>query len=363
MDWTKLGERELAPLGDVLRTRQPKKLQDPDKLERGDCKALAEWQLSHNPTCTLIHEASSGFQTPYDLSDGDVMHNTSSREQIQYINEGAFRQVWMIRDYDGTKRVMKTLLASRRKNFDKRNHDRHRRDAISFAQAQSSPLIVNLYGYCDNSALFDYADGGDLYDVFSNQSRVTRLELLQLAYNITLSVHHAHNFDSEGRATIAHTDIKPDQWLFQDGYYRLSDFNRVRFLAWNYEEDRQCGFSVGKNGGNFRSPEEYAYKIETEKVDEYSMGNVLYFLLTQEEPWGDVKSHHVYTLVQDGQRPKIPDKIYHSNRTYERYMIRAIEMAWTHEAERRPGALELSEVLKEGIEKLSEGTNDSDYRS
>jgi serine/threonine protein kinase len=212
-----------------------------------------------------------------------------------------------------------------------------------------------MYGYCTNTGLFDFADGGDLYDIFDKRPGVTKRELLHLAYNVTRSIHDAHHFDEMGRPTLAHTDIKPDQFLLHEGYYKLSDFNRVRFLTWNYKEDLQCGYRVGKNGGNYRSPEEYNYEIQTEKVDVYSMGNVLYFLLTQEDPWEGYKNKHVYELVKRGQRPKIPIQIYNSSGVFEQYMIKAMEMAWTHSYRQRPGALEISKVLKEGLDKLAAG--------
>ncbi|KAG7358104.1 protein kinase domain containing protein [Nitzschia inconspicua] len=390
-----------------LRWKQPKEIREADKLEVGDCKALAEWQKSDVPTCNLVHEASAGWQQPYvyvhqdnhqttksippfiianvtqlsnnqddqvsasqqdrseetdeeesneeDPTIGSKLPGSESQEQMRYINEGNFRQVWMFRDADTTKRVMKTLNADSRKDFDKRNQDRHRRDALSFSQLTYSPLIVNMYGYCSNTGLFDYADGGDLYDIFDTYPNITPQQLLHIAYNITMSLHHAHNFDDRGRATIAHTDIKPDQFLLQDGYYRLSDFNRVRFLTWNYEKDAQCGFRVGKNGGSYRSPEEYNYELENEKVDVYSMGNVLYFLLTHEDPWKRYKVKHVYQLVKQGQRPKVPDTIYQSNGIYERYMIRAMEQAWTHDFRERPGALQIAKILKEGLDRMAAG--------
>eukprot|EP00536_Pseudo-nitzschia_multiseries_P003444 jgi/Psemu1/185890/e_gw1.53.102.1 len=254
---------------------------------------------------------------------------------------------------------MKTLrsLKPKDKKFDLRNHDRHRRDAMSFEQLQPSPLVVDLYASCSSTAIFDYADRGDLLEIFKQEgeagSQISELHLLQIAYNVSLSVHHAHHFDDQGRPTMAHTDIKADQFIFQDGHYKLSDFNRVRFLTWNKKLDKQCGFDVGKNGGEYRAPEEYAYQKETEKVDVYSLGNVLYFLLVREEVWKRRSHKEIYELVKKGQRPKIPDKIYNSDGIFEQSMIRAMERAWIHKPEDRASALQVANIIKEGIKLLS----------
>mmetsp|Transcript_60970 Transcript_60970/g.149275 ORF Transcript_60970/g.149275 Transcript_60970/m.149275 type:complete len:674 (+) Transcript_60970:227-2248(+) len=356
-----------------LRHTNPKLLKQPESLDMGDCQPTApEWQNGHHPTCVAVHEASSGWQQPYraqsddyliqkpasqdewDISTGSPIDRNETNEQLRLINAGAFRQVWMIRDGDQvSKRVIKTLrVDAKSKKYDLRNFDRHRRDAVAFDQLQSSPLVVNIYGYCSNTAIFDYADGGDLLDVFKSRPDISKSELLQIAYNVSLSVHVAHNFDDKGRPTMAHTDIKTNQFILQDGYYKLSDFNRVRFLMWNQKRNLPCGFRVQKNGGEYRSPEEYAYQVENEKVDDFSLGNVLYFLLTRQEPWEDFKLRKVYHLVKMGQRPKVPDQIRNSTGIFEETMIRAMEMAWIHDRSHRPPALEVAKVIRQGLSLL-----------
>jgi len=378
------GSWELRSRYIELRKGNPKQQRSKDPLSE-DCEPINPlWQLAYYPNCNQIHEASGGWQQLYQMPTREAAGESNKvglskeaiepedhhREQIRLINEGGFRHVWMIRDaHDGiTKRVMKTLrsLKKGQKEFDLRNHERHRRDAVAFEELQSSPLVVDLYASCSNTALFDYADRGDLLGIFGDDSdetekrpevlELSKLNIMQIAYNVSMSVHDAHHFDAQGRATMAHTDIKTDQFIYQDGYYKLSDFNRARFLTWNIKTNKECGFVVGKNGGEYRSPEEYEYKKETEKVDVYSLGNVLYFLLVQEEVWEDFSHNEVYDLVKAGQRPKTPDKIYKSDGVFERHMIRAMESAWIHVPEERPSAMEVANIIKEGIDIIiSEG--------
>ena len=379
------GLRELKQSYVEIRMTNPKYLHQAESLDKGDCQPVApSWQLSHNPTCNIIHEESSGWQQLYQLPSNILTgidpksmeleweekkriekHNLvdpdrDENEQMRLVNQGAFRHVWMIRDHDGvTKRAMKTLrsLRSKEKKFDLRNHDRHRRDAIAFDELHKSSLVVDIYGHCSNTAIFDYADGGDLTRIYDEDSpEPTKLDILRIAYNVSLSIHDAHHIDEEGRPTMAHTDIKADQFIYQDGYYKLSDFNRVRFLMWNQTvhkwnqtSDGQCGFDVARNGGEYRSPEEYAYEKETEKVDVFSLGNVLYFLLVGIEPWEGVNLKDVYKFVIAKQRPKIPDEIYNNPGVYERCMIRAMENAWIHNKHDRPSALQVANIIKEGI--------------
>ena len=373
------GSRELRTRYIPLMLRNPKQMVAATPLGNaaGDCEAIdPSWQLAYHPNCNQIHEASGGWQKLYRMpTKGAIQNNTESdeqqREQIRLVNYGAFRHVWMIRDaHDGiTKRAMKTLrsLKSSEKKFDLRNHDRHRRDAMSFEELHSSPLVVDLYASCSNSALFDFADKGDLLDIFEDDDGSNgvmgtttpqaddeyKLHIMKIAYNVSMSVHDAHHFNSEGLPTMAHTDIKADQFIYQDGCYKLSDFNRVRFLTWDYKRNEQCGFKVGKNGGEYRSPEEYFYQPETEKVDVYSLGNVLYFLLTRSEVWEDVSHKQAYELVKSGKRPEFPKEIINSDGIFERHMLQAIQAAWIQKPEMRPGALEVANIIKDGLDRYS----------
>lgn len=353
------GERQLVTRYNPLPINN-NLLKAPDSMDKGDCQPMYDWQSGHNPTCNVIHEATYGWdhllndREDFEGIDSNDERQWDSIEQARLVAAGAFRQVWKIFEWDGkTKLALKTLrVDSKKKDFDLRSFDRHRRDAMSFEQLTSSPLIVDMYGFCTNTAVFDWGDQGTLEDIYERDPDISREKLLHIAYNVSLSVAHAHNFDDRGRATLVHTDIKPDQFLVQDGYYKLTDFNRVRFLLWNKRKNLPCGFHVAKNGGIWRSPEEYNYEQETEKVDVYSLGNVLYFMLTRTYPWNDYSSKEVYEAVRKGERPVIPNEIQESDHPFDRYMIKAIQMCYTHETNERPGAFEVAAKLQEGIDRL-----------
>ena len=67
-----------------------------------------------------------------------------------------------------------------------------------------------------------------------------------------------------------------------DGEMRLSDFNAAKFLEWDVEEQRSCGFTTGSRcGGNIwgsdRSPEECkGEKPLSQKIEVYHMGGILH---------------------------------------------------------------------------------------
>jgi len=214
--------------------------------------------------------------------------------------------------------------------------------------------IVNIYGHCSNSALFDFCGGGNLFQIF--ESKPSSIELLRVAFEVTASVADAHNFDSMGRPTIAHTDIKPDQWLLgPDGHYRLNDFNRARFLGWDQEENVTCPFRVGKNPGIWRSPEEYKYDDQSNKGDVYSLGNILYYLLTGKQSYSR-KTEDAADLVINGHHPKIKNRDLLERNTdsgsaIRRAINKAMMMCFVTDPIERLEAREIAKFLKRALDK------------
>ena len=97
---------------------------------------------------------------------------------------------------------------------------------------------------------------------------IIHLHYLCIAAQAAMGVAAIHNVDKEGQASIAHTDIAPGQFIRINGMYKLNDFNRARFIQWSPYQNLTCGYYVGKNPGKNRSPEEYQYMKQTEKVRE-----------------------------------------------------------------------------------------------
>lgn len=107
---------------------------------------------------------------------------------------------------------------------------------------------------------------------------------------------------------------------------------------------------VGNNPGIYRSPEEYAYKKETEKIDVYSMGNVFYLMLTGNEVFHDdsstsIDEDGVKDKVMEGSRPEIPRAFLDDNNPAVNAIVQAIRMCWIHDAIERPTARDIEKIL------------------
>jgi serine/threonine protein kinase len=142
--------------------------------------------------------------------------------------------------------------------YEERNYDRHRRDAVAAERLAGSPYVMDIYGFCGNSGIFEFADGGSLYDSIwysDDDNKWGPSERLIVAYQVITGLADFHNWDKEGVPAIAHTDITPSQFVYvgETGMYKLNDFNRCRFIRWNQKEDKACTYQVGNNPGTVRA--------------------------------------------------------------------------------------------------------------
>jgi len=280
---------ELNQTSDQSEDYDSKSFDEHEPLETKTCKAIHKWQLEAYPNCNVIHE--------------------TNMKEFQYIAKGGFRDVWVMQELDGTKRVVKTLV--RKKDFTHREYDRHRRDSVVMSLLTSSKHIPNMYGYCSNSGVFDYSSSGNLEDHIEKQSEGeikewTRQEKLKYSWQVSAALSDFHSLGGiKDSVSCSHTDIASDQFLLIDGVYKLNDFNRARFIRRNVYTHEPCTFYVSNNPGKYRSPEEYNYKNLTEKIDVYSIGNIMWEILNLSWLFDDVKSKDVIKLVKKGGTPSL----------------------------------------------------------
>ena len=164
-----------------------------------------------------------------------------------------------------------------------RNYDRHRRDALAAERLTWSPNVIDIYSYCGNSGIYELAPGGDIEEVLW-YSDVTwnSTERLVVAFQVALRMRIIQS------ATVfqpSHIQTLQPRNSLTSMVSTKSMISTVVDSLLSTMATHPCLFLVGNNPGTFRAPEEYAYKLESEKVDIYSMGNVFYALLTDLWPF------------------------------------------------------------------------------
>jgi len=282
-------------------------------------------------------------------------------------------------------------------DFDDWTFHRQSRDAIVSERLTSSPRVTSIFAFCGNSGFFDFANGGSLTDRLeahwealddakneeeereeegkqkSDDTKDVRIldqrTKLSLAHDIAAALADLHDADgmrdAHGdiiSASMVHADLTTDQFIQIDGEWKLNDFNRCKFMRRHRNkggpetgdgDGNPCGFLFGINPGKSRSPEEYNYQEETEKVDIYSLGNVFYTILTDEIPFDDVSSQQAVKDIKNGIRAKIPPRLLKSEDPVDIALRTVVEQTWRQEPQDRPRARALADYLAKELEKIA----------
>jgi Protein tyrosine and serine/threonine kinase len=299
------------------------------KKKRKDAEVLlpgcvrANWQELSFPTCNDIHDVD--LETVFRRQNG-VSDDGEEAPIIGFLNAGLWRDVWSVRPRATMIEsvVMKTMKAEH--DYDHRNFDRHRRDALAMERLTSSPHIVDIYGFCGNTVLTQYIpkslrsiiedDLDELGVESSNESgiqardesyptRKTQRGRIRLALEVAQGLKALHEVPG---GPIVHADIDSRQFLItNDGVVKLNDFNRCRFMTHDKYSRLPCPFRIPTAPGKSRSPEEYLFEDLDEKLDVYAAANVYYTILTGRFPWDSWSGSETKNYVKNGVKPAIPE--------------------------------------------------------
>ena len=158
--------------------------------------------------------------------------------------------------------------------------ERFRREARSVAQL-SHPHIVTVIDRGEDGGqqfiVFEYVDGENLKQFVDRTGPLPTRRAVELALEIADALAFAHEHG------LVHRDVKPQNVLLTpDGDAKVTDFGIARSLDVEHGLT-QTGTVLGTS--NYLSPEQASGKATTASTDVYSLGVVVYELLTAEVPF------------------------------------------------------------------------------
>ncbi len=194
-------------------------------------------------------------------------------EIIKTIGEGGMANVYLakdtILDRDVAIKVLRGDLAS-----DEKFVRRFQREALS-ASSLSHPNIVEIYDVGEDDGnyyiVMEYVPGKNLKQVLKKRGNLTVSEVIDIMLQITSAMGLAHD------SLIIHRDLKPQNILMMDdGGVKITDFGIA--MALNATQLTQTNSAMGSV--HYFPPEQASGKGSTLKSDVYSLGIMMYELLT-----------------------------------------------------------------------------------
>jgi serine/threonine-protein kinase len=207
-------------------------------------------------------------------SDYQVGPFTIERE----LGAGSMGSVYLARYKNGQRVALKFIAAGAAANT--RVFDRFEREAEILKQLKH-PNIVRLFGHGKHKRLpyyaMEYLEGQSLSELLQRRARLPWEEVVGLGRQLCAALQHAHEHG------IIHRDLKPSNlMLLRDGTLKLTDFGIAKDLDVTQLTADNC--TVGT--ASYMSPEQCKGERNlTHRSDLYSLGVVMYELLTGQKPF------------------------------------------------------------------------------
>ena len=231
-------------------------------------------------------------------------------ELEELVGEGGMSSVYRARDTVLERRVALKILHEHYSR-DAEYVERFRREARAIAKL-THPNIVTVIdrGVWEGHQfiVFEHVPGENVHELLEAEGWLPVERALVLAHQVGRGLAFAHEFG------IVHRDVKPQNVLIDvDGAVKVTDFGIARSLEVD-DELTQTGTLLGT--GDYIAPEQASGETVDERSDQYSLGVLLYELLTGEVPYPApnvmaVAMRHLRDPVPSvrDMRPEVPQRV------------------------------------------------------
>ena len=197
---------------------------------------------------------------------------------VKTIGEGGMANVYLAYDTILERNVAVKILRGDLAN-DEKFVRRFQREALS-ASSLSHPNIVEVYDVGEDNGVYyivmEYIEGKHLKQLIKKRGRLTLNEVIDIMLQVTDGIACAHD------SYIIHRDIKPQNIMILDsGIVKITDFGIA--MALNSTQLTQTNSVMGSV--HYLPPEQASGKGSTVQSDIYSMGILMYELLSGKLPF------------------------------------------------------------------------------
>jgi predicted Ser/Thr protein kinase len=225
----------------------------------------------------------SGSRPPLDGEIGDLQQHFPQLEILELLGRGGMGAVYKVRQKNLDRLVaIKVIPPTAAK--DPAFAERFAREARAMARL-NHPSIVTVYDYGETNGVFwllmEYIDGINLRQTLQ-AGRLTPAEALSIVPPICDALQYAHD---QG---VVHRDIKPENVLLdRSGRVKIADFGLAKLLGKGPDDFTLTHTQQVMGTPRYMAPEQIEKPTSVDhRADIYSLGVVIYEMLTGELPLG-----------------------------------------------------------------------------
>jgi tRNA A-37 threonylcarbamoyl transferase component Bud32 len=211
---------------------------------------------------------------------------------------GGMAQVWEATDETLRRRVAIKILHEHL--ADPATVTRFRAEGVTAARL-AHPGVVAIFDTCNDAGVdaivMEYVDGSTLRDVLDAEGAIPPRRAVPIALDIADALHAAH------RLGLVHRDVKPANVLLcRDGTVKVTDFGIAKVRDESTTDLTLPGTFLGT--AKYLAPEQVEGAPVDARADVYSLGVVLYEMLTGSAPFdGDSDAAIALARLQRAPRP------------------------------------------------------------
>jgi serine/threonine protein kinase/tetratricopeptide (TPR) repeat protein len=253
---------------------------------------------------TTFHPSTLGQEDSHSFS-GEMI---GDYRLINELGRGGMGTVYLAYDTRLGRQAALKLLPSR---FNSPERVRRLEREARAASALNHPHIITIYDFGqENGRDFiasEFVEGHRLRD-YVGTSELTLNQIVEVAIQVASALETAH------AAGIIHRDIKPENIMLRpDGYAKVLDFGLAKLTETEFGSDdpeavdgrstpafeTRTGILLGTV--NYMSPEQVRGQKLDGRSDLFSLGVVLYELITGHRPFHGETSHHTMVAITDSE--------------------------------------------------------------
>jgi serine/threonine protein kinase/Tfp pilus assembly protein PilF len=234
---------------------------------------------------------------------------------LSEIGKGGMGEVYLAEDTRLDRKVaVKFLNEEFSKDVDKLNRFIQEAKAVS-ALNHPNILTVHEIGETDDSnyIVTEFIEGKTLREYLSSNESISLSAILQIGVQVSEALSAAH------QAGIVHRDIKPENIMIrEDGYAKVLDFGLAKLTEKKKSErislEGETKAFVQTNPGtvmgtvSYMSPEQARGKETDARTDIWSLGVVLYEMLSGKVPFtGETINHTIVSILE--KEPKLLENV------------------------------------------------------
>ena len=199
---------------------------------------------------------------------------------IKELGSGSFSKVLLVQ-HNKTKAKYALKTIDKKSQIDEEEKKQLLRE-VEIMYKIHHPNVVKLFGHFEDNSfcylLMEYVEGGELFSLIpeDGKSKITNQQIASLIKDVISAVYYMHHM----KPTIMHRDIKPENILITSNMQaKLTDFGWSNYIQPGNLRNSICGTPI------YLAPEMISRIGHDEKVDIWSIGVLLFELLTGDQAW------------------------------------------------------------------------------